>query len=262
MLANVTSLDVSARKWNILAYTLGLAVYILIVVGLYPAFKDSTELDKFVNQDSTAAALFGVTGPLSSSAGWLNGNIYGNFLPLVVLLVTIAYGAAAVAGQDEEGSLGMLVALPLRRSQIVAEKAGAMVLFAFAVTAIAGLCVYAGRWFDLSMDAGNVASVSATTLLLGVDFGLLAMLIGAAMASRSAAIGISAAIAAASYLLNSLAGVVSWLHGARYASLFYWSSGNNQIVDGARFADYAVLLLVGAGLACATIAAFKRMDLR
>ena len=262
MRASVTTLDASGRRWNIVAYAVGLGVYILIVVGLYPAFKDSAELDKFVNQDSTAAALFGVTGTLTSSAGWLNGNIYGNFLPLIVLMVTIAYGAASLAGQDEDGTLGMVVALPLRRSAIVSQKIGALALFAFVVTAVAGLCVYVGRWFDLSIDAGNVASVSATTLLLGVDFGLLAMLAGAMTGSRGAAIGISTAVAAASFLLNSLAGVVSWLHGARYGSLFYWSSGNNQIVAGARLSDYAVLVTVGALLACASVVAFKRMDLR
>lgn len=262
MLPDVTRLDISARRWNVTAYALGLAVYILVVVGLYPAFKDSTSLDKFVNDDSTAAALFGVSGSLTSPVGWLNGNIYGNFLPLIVLLVTIAYGAAALAGQDEDGTLGLLVTLPIRRASIVLQKAASMAAFAFVVTLVAGLCVVAGRWFDLSVDIGNVASISATTLLMAVDFGLLAMFAGAATGSRGAAIGISTAVAVASYLLGSLAAVVSWLHPARYASLVYWASGNNQLVSGPRVADYAVLIAVGVLLAFATVLAFERLDLR
>ena len=49
--------------------------------------------------NSTVAALFGATGSLTSPTGWLNANIYSNFLPLVVLLLTIGYGASAIAGQ-------------------------------------------------------------------------------------------------------------------------------------------------------------------
>ena len=63
-----------------------MALYALVVVALYPAFKNSTSLDTLVKNDATAAALFGITGKISSSGGWLNANIYANFFPLVMLL--------------------------------------------------------------------------------------------------------------------------------------------------------------------------------
>jgi len=72
-------------------------------VALYPSFKNSVSLNS--RSGSTAAALSGVTGPLTSPGGWLNGNIYGNFFPLIMLLLTIGYGAACLAGQDEDGTL-------------------------------------------------------------------------------------------------------------------------------------------------------------
>ena len=63
------------------------------------------------------AALFGVTGTLTSPAGWVDANAYTNFLPLIMLLLTIGYGAAAIAGQNDDGTLGLLVVLPLARRQ-------------------------------------------------------------------------------------------------------------------------------------------------
>ena len=72
--------------------------------------------------------MFGVSGPLTSPGGWLNGNIYGNFFPLIMLLLTIGYGAAALAGQDEDGTLALVAALPIRRRTILLQKAGAMAL--------------------------------------------------------------------------------------------------------------------------------------
>src|SRR5436309_6788720 len=70
---------------SLTGYCLGMAVYALVVVAMYPAFKTSTSLDKLIASDSTAAALLGVTGRISSSGGWLNGNIYANFFPLIML---------------------------------------------------------------------------------------------------------------------------------------------------------------------------------
>ncbi len=133
-----------------------MALYTFVVVALYPAFKDSTSLDDFIKNDSTAAALFGVTGSLTSSGGWLNGNIYANFFPLVMLLLTLGYGAASLAGQDEDGTLCLVVTLPLRRTAIVLQKLGAMGVQAAILAAVVGACVFAGRWFDLTVTLGNV----------------------------------------------------------------------------------------------------------
>ncbi len=261
MRADIARLDVWGRRRSLLGYSAGMAVYTLVVVALYPAFKDSTSLDDFVKSDSTAAALFGVSGPLSSPDGWLNGNIYANFLPLLMLLLTIGYGAASLAGQDEDGTLCLVASLPVRRAVIVLEKAGAMAWQAAVLAAAVGACVVVGRSFDLTISLGNVASVSAAVWLLGLDLGLLAMAVGAFTGRRGTALGAGTAIAAASYLISSLAPVVSWIRPARYASLFYWSVGHDQIGKGVGAADYGVLAAAGLCALYAVVIAFRRLDL-
>lgn len=261
MQLNVARLDFSNRIRPLLAYSAGMALSTLAVVALYPAFKDSTGLDKFVNDDSGAAALFGVTGSLTSPAGWLNGNIYGNYFPLVMLLLTIAYGAAALAGQDEDGTLGPIVALPISRTAIVLEKLATMAVQAATLAAAVGVCVFAGRLFELRIAPGNVVTISVATALLGIDFGAITMAIGGFTGRRGTAIGIATALAAISFLLNSLAAIASWLHPARYLSLFYWSIGDNQLTKGVSPADYAVMLAVLLCAAYATALAFRRLDL-
>jgi beta-exotoxin I transport system permease protein len=257
----IAGLDVALRRRSLVGYSLGMALYTLVVVALYPAFKNSTSLDKLIKDDAAISALFGVSGAISTSGGWLNGNLYANFLPLLMLLLTIGYGAASLAGQDEEGTLCLIATLPVRRTSIVLEKAAAMALQAAVLAATVGVCVLVGRAFDLTVTLANVASISATTLLLGLDFGLIAMAIGAYAGSRATAVGATTAVAAASYLVGSLAPVVSWIHPARYISLFYWSVGNDQISAGARLQDYAVLVAVALCALYATTTAFRRLDL-
>jgi ABC-2 type transport system permease protein len=262
MSTDITRLDLSLRRRSLLGYSLGMALYTLVVVALYPAFKNSSSLDKLIKNDSTISALFGVSGSISTSGGWLNANLYANFLPLLMLLLTIGYGAASLAGQDEDGTLCLIATLPTRRAAIVLQKAAAMTLQAAVLAFAVAVCVLIGRSFDLTVTAGSIASISATTLLLGLDFGLATMAIGAHTGSRATALGAGTALAAASYLLGSLAPVVSWLHPARYASLFYWSVANNQIVHGPSLADYAVLIAAALVALVAAVTAFRRLDLR
>ena len=261
MRADITWLDMSNRRRSLIGYCLGMAVYALVVVAMYPAFKTSGSLDKLIQADSTAAALFGVTGRISSTGGWLNGNIYANFFPLVMLLLTIGYGAASLAGQDEDGTLGLLAVLPVRRAVIVVQKAAAMAVQAAAVAVTVAVLVIIGRSFQLDVTVANVASVSAAVFLMGLDFGLVTMAAGALTGRRGAAIGAGTAIAAASYLVSSLAPVVSWIQPVRYASLFYWSVGNSQISHGVSAGDYAVLIAVGVCALAAAMLAFGRLDI-
>ena len=261
MPTDITWLDMANRRRSLIGYCLGMAVYALVVVAMYPAFKTSTSLDKLIASDSTAAALFGVTGPISTSGGWLNGNIYANFLPLIMLLLTIGYGAACLAGQDEDGTLGLLAVLPVRRTAIVMQKAAAMAVQAAALTVTVALLVIIGRSFQLNITVANVASVSAAVFLMGLDFGLVTMAAGSLTGRRGTAIGTGTALAAAAYLISSLAPVASWIRPARYASLFYWSVGNSQLSHGVSAGDYAVLAAVGLCALTAAVLAFRRLDI-
>ncbi len=256
----VAGVDVMLRRRSLIWYAVGMGIYAMVVIALYPTFKDDAGLDDFASSSETMAALFGVSGSLTSPVGWLNANIYGNFLPLVVLLVTVGYGGASLAGQNEDGTLGLLVASPLSRRALVTEKFAAMVLLAIPVCVVTGLCVVVGRRFELTVDLGALAGTTVGVILLGVVFGAVAMAIGAATGSRGAAVGLTAALAAATYLLNSLAPVVNWLHPFRFASPFFYATGDNQLTGGLPIGWAAVLVGAALALLAVTIAAFERLD--
>ena len=255
-------LDLSLRRRSLIGYSLGLAIYVLVVVAIDPAFKSSTELDNFVKGAAGIAALFGISGSLTSPAGWVNANVSANFFPLVMLLVTIGYGAAAIAGQDEDGTLGLAATLPVRRDTIVFAKAGVMAALGFVLAVAVVACLLFGPAFQLTVDAGNAVATCAAVLLMGIDFGLIAMAIGAITGRRGTAIGVASALAAASYLISSLAPVIDWLHPARYASLLFWSVGNDQIATGMSLVDWGVLAGTGLAALGAAVLAFRRLDLQ
>ena len=136
-----------------------------------------------------------------------------------------------------------------------------MAIQAAVLTVTVAVLVIIGRSFQLGITIANVASVSAAIFLMGLDFGLLAMTAGALTGRRGAAIGAGTALAAASYLISSLAPVALWIRPARYASLFYWSVGNSQISNGVSAAGYAVLIIIGLCALAAAMLAFRRLDI-
>ncbi len=262
MRAEVAHLDLRSRRKSLVAYAVGLGLYTLAIVALYPAFKDSAGLDKIVTESPGVSALFGISGSITSPDGWTNANLYANFLPLIVLLLTIGYGAAAVAGEEESGRLDLVVSLPLSRRRILVEKTAVMILQAGAVCALTYLCMLAGRAFDLRLDMWNLATTTFGVFLLGISFGCIALAIGAARGERGPALGITAAIASAAYLLSSLGPVVSWLDSWRAVSPFYWAVGNDQLTNGLGWDGALVLVGIAAAALTAAISAFERHDLR
>ena len=131
-----------------------------MIVALYPSFKNDTSLNKLTEHSSTVAALFGASGPLTTPSGWLNANLYANFVPLVILLHTIGYGASSLAGQDEDGTLALIATLPVSRRSIALQKAATMALQAVPVSLATALCVLAGRQFDLPIGTTGLTGVT------------------------------------------------------------------------------------------------------
>ena len=262
MRADVAVLDLRLRRRALLSYVAGVALYTLAVVALYPDFKDSAGLDQLTKNGSTIAALFGATGSLTSPTGWLDANIYENLLPLIMLLITVGYGASCIAGQDEDGTLSLAAILPISRRSVVLQKTAALSVQALLLAIATMICVIIGRGFDLTIPITNVAGLSVGVALLGVDFGLCALAIGSITGSRGTALGITAALAAVSYLVSSLAPVVGWIHPARYASLFYWSVGNQQLANGLSLMSALVLVSIAIILGVVAVTGFRRLDLR
>jgi ABC-2 type transport system permease protein len=262
MTAEIARYDLHNRRRSTIWYAVGMGLYMLVIVVLYQSFEHSTELNKLTQGDSPLGALFGATGMLTSPAGWMNVNAYANFLPLIMLLLTIGYGASAIAGQNEDGTLGLLAVLPVDRRRILAEKVATMIIQALILAVAILASVYVGRAFQVTLNPWHVATATLAVLALGIDLGLIAMALGAATGSRSTAIGIAAALAALCYLISSLAPVVHWIKPLRYASLFYWAVADQQLTNGAGLGSFVVLLTVAIAAATAANVAFRRLDVR
>ena len=99
-------------------WSVGLVGMSAMMVSVYPTVRGNAALNKLV-QDYPAAlkGFFGFGGELdyTSAAGYLGMELFSLMVPLLLLIAAIAAGSGAVAGEEDRGTLDLLLSLPVSR---------------------------------------------------------------------------------------------------------------------------------------------------
>src|SRR5579884_3961156 len=116
---------------SLVAWTLGLAGLVGMYVAVYPSVKDGgSSFSKLIDQmPKTYRALFTTGGGVdfTTPAGYLNTELLTFMGPLLVLVYAIGTGSSALAGEEDRGTLDLLLANPVGRARILLEKFAALV---------------------------------------------------------------------------------------------------------------------------------------
>lgn len=252
------------RRRALIAWSLGVSAYVLLIAAIFPSIESSKELDQVVaSYPDALKSLFGIgSGSLTSGAGFLDAELFSLMLPLFVLVLAIGSGARTLAGEEDAGRLELLLAYPLRRSRSVLVK-GLAVAAEVGLVCAAILVVVAvlDPVFGLDLAFGKLAGAVGGLAVIGVLHGWLALAVGAAVASRTLALGVPAAAAAAGYLIAGLHELAGWLDPFRFLSSF-WLVGSSPLQHGVD--GWGVLVVVAAALVAlaAAMLLFERRDVK
>ena len=246
-------------------WTLGLAGYVALIVAVWPTVKHNPALIKLHEtypEALRAFVSFGGELDFGTPAGYLGAEIFSLIAPLLLVVAGIGAGARAIAGEEERGTLDLLLSMPVSRRRLVLEKLGALVVEVTGLGAVLWAALAIGSWAaGMHLSAGNLAAAAGGAVLLALAFGCIALLLGAATGRRGLATGLTAALAVAAYLLNSLAPLVHALEHVRKASPFYHYAAGDPLRQG--FAVGHGLVLVAIAVAAGLLAPvlFDRRDL-
>lgn len=250
----------------VLGYGLGLGAMALVTVLSFPALEDFQRLQEqlLAAYPEELLALFGAAGvaDLFSPEGFLHSQLFAFMAPLLLLIQGIGAGAHAVAGEEERGTLELVLAQPVSRLRYYGERLAALWLQLAATGAVLAATIAAGAAaVDMPLDPARLAAAVVNTVLLGGWFGSLALGVGAAAGRRRAALGVSALVAVAAYFVNGLAPLVDALEPLRPLSPFYHAVGYLPLKEG--FAPVRAAGLLGTALVLAAAGAvrFARRDL-
>ncbi len=185
MFRNIFVKTLRDRRRSMIWWVLGTFGYLVAITATYTFFIEQREAYESLLADYPDAllAVFGIESgaQLLTPDGYLTSQAFGWLVPLLALALGVGVGASAVAGEEEAGTLDLLLALPVTRTSVIMQKLGAMVvlLLVLGVAVFAGTAVGAMA-IDLDLSMGHLAAASLSGILLGLVFGTLALAIGAA----------------------------------------------------------------------------------
>lgn len=244
-------------------WSLGLASYAVLIVGLWPTVRDNPALAKLEQSyPAELKAFFSFGGfDVSTAAGFLGTELYSLMVPLLLIVAAIGAGARAIAGEEEQGTLDTLLANPISRRRLTLEKWAALALELTGLAAVLFVTLaVATTVAGMDVSVGNLASATLSALLLGLAIGSIAFALGAATGRRSLAIGLSAAAAVAAYLVNGLAPLVDAIDAIRWLSPWYHYAAGDPLRTGLSVGHAIVLAAVAVAAAAVAVAAFDRRD--
>jgi len=244
-------------------WSLGVAGSILLYAAFWPSIRDNAgQFQGYLEKLPEAVRNMLGTSDFTTPTGYVASEVFAFVQPVLLLVYAIGAGARAIAGEEEDGTLDLLLSTPIRRRRVLLESLIAMLVCALWLEALVWVSVAIfGRAFGLRVPLGNLAAAVIDLYVLGVAFGAIALGVGAATGSRRTALGASAGLALLTYVLNALAPTVRSLAPLRFLSPFHYSAGHSPIERGLTWSDPLVLLGIVAVAALAAIVAFERRDL-
>lgn len=233
-----------------------------ILIGPMYTFIDEFLLDFADALPEAMLALFG-GGDLSTAEGFYQVETFGMMAPIAVMVATIAIGARALAGEEANRTMGILLANPIKRSKIVYEKTVSMIVGGVVV----GFATFAGVALGsviggLGMDMGNIAATCLLLTLLGLVFGAVALALSAATGKPRLAIFGSIGIAIVLFVINAFLPLSDSLAGLAKATPFYYYLSSDPLLTGMHWGHGAILAGLFVVLIGASVVLFQRRDLR
>lgn len=231
MEASVFTKTLRDQRRGLVGWSIGTAATVLLMAAIWPSFSD-IDIDALLAQYPKALLDAFNVRAMSTGAGYLNAELFSLMLPAIFIVFAVGRGARVLAGEEEDGTLEVLATLPLTRSTILVQKGAALVVD---VAALAGV-LFASTWlssqlFGLDVSVRAALNGAVAMALLGIEFGLTALAIGAIVGRRNVAVGVSACLAGAAYLVFLAAQLVESLRPLRRLSPFYQAISGGPVDD-------------------------------
>lgn len=233
MLANVYLKTMRDQRRGLIGWSVGLLLVAFLEAALWPTVRDMGGIREFVaNYPEALRSLFKLD-QFATGASFLNGELYSALLPILFLVYGIGRGACAVAGEEEAGTLKVLLTTRVSPVSLVLHRAAALATAVVVLGAALFLAVLAASpVFGLGIDAGAAATGSLAMVLLGVEFGWLALALSAVTGRHVVAVAVTSALAVAAYLLYAAGALVDAVASWQPLSPFHQALASGPLGGG------------------------------
>lgn len=251
--------EIRSRRNAIIGWSIGLTLFGLMYTTIYPEMQEQMA----GLGDLSVYQAMGVE--VATFEGYLGSTVIG-FVPILLGVYAVMTATATLAGEEDNGTLEMLLTTRLPRWQIVTAKALALMVVTAVIVIIAALGNVLGfnlvvDQIDTAVTGGEVFAIVVSALPLIWALMMLSLFFGTLMPSRRMAMMAGFLVLIFSYFGENIGGMVESMEVLKPFSLFtYFDSSSAVFADGIAIGDVTVLLIIAAiGFALALVS-FQRRD--
>jgi ABC-2 type transport system permease protein len=192
------------QRRGLLGWSIGIAFLVFIEASIWPTMRDMDWNQLIQSYPEELRELFDLDA-MTTGTGFMNAELFTLLLPALFIVYAVGRGARLLAGEEESGTLDVLLVTPVSGASIVLQKALALAtsLFVLGVVLFA-VTLGSSLLFDLGIGVAAAASGSLSMVLLGAEYGALALAVGAITGRRAWVIGLATVAAVAAYVLYAV----------------------------------------------------------
>jgi ABC-2 type transport system permease protein len=260
MLSSVFSKTLFEKRWAMLWWSVAMFVTTVLIVLLFPTFRDSFG-QSLQNVPDSLKSILGEASDYLHIEGYIELQVLMQMVFFTIIYAVIL-GTGLIAGEENQGTLETLLTNPVNRTKVYFEKflASAVILF------VVSYSMFFAVWLGAAMvgETINLLRLAQATFmmwLLTMVFCQLGFTLGAITGRRGVSGGIAGAYAFAMYLITSLVGIATVLKTINYASPFRYFNNTRILQNGLQGDNVLILTVIIAVLLVAGWVVFNKRDI-
>ncbi|MBN2471768.1 MAG: ABC transporter permease subunit [Anaerolineae bacterium] len=249
---------------GILGWGLMLGFFGFLVISLFPQIEGLLEAFGPLLDSPVIKPLVGNIEEFASLEGFLGVKLF-SMLPLILAVYVVLFALGIVAGEEERGTLDILLSTPASRPQVVLEKYAAMIVALVGMLALmlVGMMLGAATLPDFPLTAGQLLAALVNLLPITFLMASFTLLLSTVLRSRNTAGAIASGVIFGSYFLTTLAEMAGdAVEQIKYLSFYQYYNGGTIFIEGIHWPSFLGLLLGAVVFLAAGVFFFQRRDLR
>lgn len=248
----------------ILGWGIGLAVFGAYMLRFYDTLAEQGEiLTRLMDQyPRELLVFFGDMTQMFTPAGYIQIEFF-SYIPLILGIFIASMAGGLVAGDEEKGTLDLLLSHPISRGSLFAGRVGAFVsavlLILFVIWISFTLAVQGTLLEEISPGEMALPLLSLAGLL--IFFGALALLLSLLLPSQRAATMITSLFLFSTFFLTGMASIDKNLESVEAYSPFYYYQGGYALNE-MNWGWFGVLLGMATVMTLLAWWRFERRDIR
>src|SRR5438094_5276763 len=245
----------------ILGWGIGIGLLVFLVLSSFPSLVETPQARASLVSLGPSFAWIAEPIKIDTAGGYATFK-YG-FTILVIILWPLLASSRMLRGEEERGSMDVLLSLPRGRIRVALEKLAAIWTALLAMGLLIGLLTFAGGLrVNADFGLGDALLSGLNLVLTAAVFGAIALLISQFTQERGTATGITAGLLLIFIVLDMVHRVIpntEWI--SRLSPVYYYNLSKPLLPShGAVAGGMVVLLVLAAVLSAAAVGLFVRRD--